>query len=145
MRLIILLIRVHSANISLYSFIQLLDELSAHAQEPQALFLRDFLSSAMPAVMDNGNQLFSQMSLYQPAADRYPALVNAPPFPTLMPLVLTDTAIAASQLSESTAQLPNGAGAAGKFDLVKRFNDDANYVITVSTGRKEICVWDVHT
>ncbi|KAL4089774.1 hypothetical protein QTP88_024745 [Uroleucon formosanum] len=127
------------------SVLQLLDDLSAHAQEPQARFLRDFLSSAMPAMMDNGNQLFSQMSLYQPAADRYPALINAPPFPTLMPLVLTDAAIAASQLSESTAQQSDGAGTAGKFDLVKRFNDDANYVITVSTGRKEISVWDVHT
>ncbi|XP_060873528.1 NACHT domain- and WD repeat-containing protein 1 isoform X2 [Metopolophium dirhodum] len=127
------------------SVLQLLDELSAHAQDPQARFLRDFLSSAMPAVMDNGNQLFSQMSLYQPAADRYRALMDAPPFPTLMPLVLTDAATTASQLSESTAQLSDGAGAAGKFDLVKRFNDDANYVITVSTGRKEISVWDVHT
>lgn len=128
-RLIILLIRVRSTNILIYSFAQLLDELSAHAQDPQARFLRDFLSSAMPAVMDNGNQLFSQMSLYQPAADRYRALMDAPPFPTLMPLILTDAATAASQLSESTTQLSDGASAAGKFDLVKRFNDDANYVI----------------
>ncbi|XP_022165189.1 uncharacterized protein LOC111030132 isoform X2 [Myzus persicae] len=123
------------------SVLQLLDELSVHAQEPQASFLRDFLSSAMPAVMDNGNQLYSQMSLYQPAADRYRALMEAPPFPTLMPLVPKDAATAAAQLSESV----DGAGATDRFDLVKRFNDDANYVITVSTGRKEISVWDVHT
>jgi len=127
------------------SFVQLLDELSAHAQEPQAHFLRDFLSSAMPAVMDNGNQLFSQMSLYKPAAERYRTLIVTPPFPTLMPLVPTDAVTAASQLSGSTEQMSNGAGTTGKFDLVKRFNDDANYVITVSTGWKEISVWDVHT
>jgi len=97
----------------------------------------------MPALMNNGHQLFSQMSLYQPAADRYRALMNAPPFPTLMPLVPTDAATA--QLLEIAAPLSDGAGAEGKFDLVKRFNDDANYVITVSTERKEISVWDVHT
>ncbi|KAL5233574.1 hypothetical protein ACI65C_000984 [Semiaphis heraclei] len=125
------------------SVLQLLDELSAHAQEPEARFLRDFLSFAMPALMNNGNQLFSQMSLYQPAADRYRALINAPPFPTLMPLVPTNAATA--QLSETAATLSEGAGAEGKFDLVKRFNDDADYVITVSTERKEISVWDVHT
>ncbi|XP_025199078.1 uncharacterized protein LOC112597310 [Melanaphis sacchari] len=122
--------------------LQLLDELSVHAQEPEARFLRDFLSSAMPAVMDNGYQLFSQMSLYQPMADRYRALINAPPFPTLMPLVPVD---AATQLLESTVPLSDSLDATGRFDLVKRFNDDANYVITVSTGQKEISVWDVHT
>lgn len=135
---------IHNAIIPIYySFVQLLDELSAHAQEPEARFLRDFLSFAMPALMNNGNQLFSQMSLYQPAADRYRALINAPPFPTLMPLVPTNAATA--QLSETAATLSEGAGAEGKFDLVKRFNDDADYVITVSTERKEISVWDVHT
>jgi len=119
-----------------------MDELSAHAQEPEACFLRDFLSSAMPAVMDNGNQLFSQMSLYQPVADRYRALINAPPFPTLMPLVPVD---AEMQSSKSDALLSDSPGATGRFDLVKRFNDDANYVITVSTEQKEISVWNIHT
>ncbi|XP_026807773.1 uncharacterized protein LOC113550245 [Rhopalosiphum maidis] len=122
--------------------LQLLDELSAHAQEPEARFLRDFLSSAMPAVMNNGNQLYSQMSLYQPVADRYRDLINAPPFATLMPLVPVN---AATQSLESAASVSDSPDTTGRFDLVKRFNDDANYVITVSTGRKEISVWDVHT
>jgi hypothetical protein len=90
-------------------------------------------------MMNNGNQLYSQMSLYQPVADRYRDLINAPPFPTLMPLV------PATQSLESAASLSDSPDATGRFDLVKRFNDDANYVITVSTGRKEISVWDVHT
>lgn len=110
--------------------IQLLDELSAVCdQDPQARFLKDFLSTATPALMHNGNQLYSQMSLYPTAADRYRALVETPPFPTLMPVVSAERA----------------ADDAWNFDVVKRLNEDSDYVITVSTERKEISVWDVHT
>lgn len=84
--------------------------------------------------MHNGNQLYSQMSLYPPAADRYRELVKTPPFPTLMPL-------------EPTVQPPvvEPSDNTCNFDVVKRLNDDSNYVITVSTERKEISVWDVHS
>jgi hypothetical protein len=85
--------------------------------------------------MHNGNQLYSQMALYPPAADRYRALINAPPFPTLMPLVPPP------EVTEKTATSTENAWS---FDVVKRFNDDSNFVITVSTERKEISVWDVH-
>lgn len=114
--------------------LQLLDELTAHVQDPQARFLRDFLSTAAPALTHNGNQLYSQMSLYQPAADRYRAQMDAPPVQTLMSLVPKAAATTPDDLH----------GGARSFDLVKRFNDDSNFVITVSTERKEISVWDVH-
>lgn len=84
--------------------------------------------------MHNGNQLYSQMSLYPPTADRYRALVETPPFPTLMPLV--------SAVEHPVAESSDGTW---NFDVVKRLNDDPNYVITVSTERKEISVWDIHT
>lgn len=113
---------------------QLLDELSD--QDPEAVFLKDFLMAATPALVNNGNQLYSQMSLYPPTAERYRALIDMPPFQTLIPLVpkqsLTDMVVA-------VAETPS------KFDVVKRLNDDSNYVITVSTGRKEISVWNVNT
>lgn len=112
----------------------MLDELSAHDQNPQARFLKDFLSTVTPALMRNGNQLFSQMMLYPPAVDRYKAILDAPPFPTLIPLV--PKAGATEKFLENDTW---------KFDVVKRLNDDSNYAITVSTIRKEISVWDVHT
>lgn len=84
--------------------------------------------------MHNGNQLYSQMALYPPAVDRYRALIDAPPFPTLMPLV-----------PPPAAEVAETAEDAWNFDVVKRFNDESNFVITVSTERKEISVWDVYT
>lgn len=117
----------------------MLDELSApnYQDDPQARFLKEFLSTATPALMHNGNQLYSQMSFYPPAVDKYGALMDAPPFPTLMPLVPVATPVAAA-----ADELPD---VAWNFNVVKRLNEDANYVITVSTEQKEISVWDVHT
>lgn len=111
-----------------------MDELSVNDQDPQARFLKDFLSIAMPAVMHNGNQLFSQMSLYPPATEKYQTLLNKPPFPTLMPLIPAMEPTEMESMDNTW-----------KFDVVKRLNEDSNYVITVSTTRKEISVWDVHT
>lgn len=116
---------------------QLLDELSAYDQEPEAVFLRDFLMAATPALVNNGNQLYSQMSLYPPMAERYRALIDAPPFRTLMPLVPKTPS--AEVATSAAAETP------WKFDVVERLDDDSNYVITVSTGRKEISVWNVNT
>lgn len=104
-------------------------------QDPQANFLKGFLSSATPALMHNGNQLFSQMSLYPPAVDMYRTCIESPPFPTLMPLIPEVIPAAEEESHDIT----------WKFDIVKRLNEDSNYVITVSTKRKEISVWDVHT
>lgn len=115
--------------------LQLLDELSAYDQDPQANLLKDFLSSATPALMHNGNQLFSQMSLHPAAVDRYRTSIESPPFPTLMPL--TPKVMPAA--GEESPDL------AWNFNVIKRLNEDSNYVITVSTERKEISVWDVHT
>lgn len=108
-----------------------MDELSGHAEDPQARFLMDFLSTATPAMMHNGNQLFSQMSLYPPAAEKYRSLMEMPSFSTLMPL-------APATISSSSSDQMN-------FDIIKRFNEDSDYVITVSTQRQEISVWDVYT
>ncbi|VVC42160.1 Six-bladed beta-propeller, TolB-like,WD40-repeat-containing domain,WD40 repeat, conserved site,WD40/YVTN [Cinara cedri] len=117
------------------SVLQLLDELSAYEQDPEAVFLKDFLKAATPALVNNGNQLYSQMSLYPPTAERYRVLIDAPPFQTLIPLV--------PQVPPAEVAVP--VEAPWKFDVVKRLNDDSNYVITVSTERKEISVWNVKT
>ncbi|XP_050443594.1 uncharacterized protein LOC126847425 [Adelges cooleyi] len=107
---------------------QLLDNLSDYSDNPQASFLNKFLSTATPALMHNGYQLYSQMSLYKPTEEKYRTLIETPPFPTLMPLIPdTDTS------SKIT------------FDVVKRLAEDSTYVITVSTKQQELGVWDVHT
>lgn len=85
--------------------------------------------------MHNGNQLFSQMLLYPAAVDKYRTLIESPPFPTLMPLI---PKVMPTAEEESPELVWN-------FDVIKRLNEDSNYVITVSTERKEISVWDVHT